>query len=165
MFCVPGIIFGGTEGVRSRFLFFAPDLAFGGTVGIGSHFHVFRSRTCFQRYRGRQVPFSCFALPDSLSAVPGALCPVIMFCATVLIFGGTMGVGSRFHILRDRNHFRRYRGRRVPSSFFSISKPLSAVPWASGPIFMFSAPGHVLGVTEGVVSRFLVLRSLTRFRQ
>jgi hypothetical protein len=43
-------------------MFNAPELFFGGTEGVGSRFRVLRSRTCFRRYRGRPVPFSCFAL-------------------------------------------------------------------------------------------------------
>jgi Plant mobile domain len=42
---------------------------------IGSRFHVLRAPTHFRRYRGRQVPFSCFALLDSFSAVPRASGP------------------------------------------------------------------------------------------
>jgi hypothetical protein len=41
MFCTPGLVFGDNEGVESRF-------------------QVLRTRTRFLRYRGRQVPFSCF---------------------------------------------------------------------------------------------------------
>jgi hypothetical protein len=51
-----------------------------------------------------------------------------------LVFGGTEGVGSRFHLLR-------------PESF-------SAVPRASCPVFMFSAPGHVFVSIESVWSHF-----------
>jgi hypothetical protein len=82
MFCVPGLIFGGTEGVGSRcfalldsfseepsasglvFTFCDPGLIFGGAEGVGSRFQVLRARTHFRRYRGRRVPFSSFALPD-----------------------------------------------------------------------------------------------------
>jgi hypothetical protein len=98
---------------------------------IGSRFLVLRVRTHFWRDRGSRVPFSCFALPDSFSAVPSAPDPIFMFCATGLVFGdtegvrfcfplpghffgGPVGVGSRFHILRSRTRFRRYRGRWVP---------------------------------------------------
>jgi Transposase family tnp2 len=38
---------------------------FPGIKSVGSRFHVLRSRTHFQRYRGRGVLFSWFALPDS----------------------------------------------------------------------------------------------------
>jgi hypothetical protein len=59
---------------------------------FGSRFHVLRSQTHFRRYRGRRVPFSCFACPHSLSAVQRTSCPVFMFCAPELIFGGTESV-------------------------------------------------------------------------
>jgi hypothetical protein len=65
MFCASGLIFGGIEAVGPVFMFCALGLIFGGTEGAGSSFHVLRSRARFGRYRGRCVPFSCFALPDS----------------------------------------------------------------------------------------------------
>jgi hypothetical protein len=46
-------------------LFSAPEHVFGGAEGVGSRDHVLRYRTHFQRYRGRQVPLSCFASSDS----------------------------------------------------------------------------------------------------
>jgi hypothetical protein len=88
-----------------------------------------------------------------------------MFSAPSHVFGGTKGVESRFHVLRARTHFRWYRGRRVPFLCFTLSDSLSAVPRASHPVFIFSAPGYVFGGTEGVESRFHVLRSRTRFGQ
>jgi hypothetical protein len=130
-----------------------------------SRFHVLRSQTRFRRYRGRPVPFSSFALPDSFPTVPRASDPVFMFCPPGLIFGCTEGVRSHFHVLRSRTHFRRYRGRRVPFSCFARQNSISTVPWASGPFFMFCAPGLVFSVTEGVRSRFQVLRARTRFRR
>jgi hypothetical protein len=134
IFYPPGLVFGGTEGVPSRFhvlrsrtcfrryrgrrvrfsRFTPPGLVFGRTEGVGSRFHVLRWWTHFRRYRGRQVPISRFALPDSFSTVPDASCPVFLFCAPGLVFSGIEGVGSRFHVLRSRTHFQRYRGRRVP---------------------------------------------------
>jgi hypothetical protein len=140
------------------FIFCAPGLGFGGTEGVGFRFHVLRSRTRFQRYRRRLVPLSFFALPDSFSAVLRASCPVFMFCAPGLVFGGTDGVGSRFHVLRSRNHFQRYRGRRVPISYFALPDPFLTFTRALVPDFIFCAPVHVFGGTEGVVSRFKVLR-------
>jgi hypothetical protein len=204
MFCAPGLIFGGTVGVRSLFhilrhrthirwyrgrsfpfscfslpimfsaiprasspvfMFLAPGLVFCGAECVGSHFHVLCSRTSFRRYRGRRDPFSCFALPDSFSAVPWVSGTVFMFCAPGLIFGGTVGVRSLFHILRPRTHIRWYRGRSFPFSCFSLPIMFSAIPRASSPVFMFFAPGLVFGDTEGVGSLFYVLRSRTRFRQ
>jgi hypothetical protein len=202
MFCAPGLIFGGTEGVGSRFyvlcvrthfpryrvrrvpfsccvpsnsflavprasgpvfLICAPGLVFGGTEGVGSRFLGLRVRTCFRRYRGRRVLFSCFALPDSFSVVPRVSGPVFMFRAPGLIFGGTKSVGSHFHVLRSRTRFRRYRGRQFPFSCFAIPDSFSAISRASGLVFMFCAPGIVFGGTEGVGSRFHVLRARTRF--
>jgi hypothetical protein len=99
MFCAPKLIFGGTEGVATRFtlpdsfpevsttsgpvfMFYAPGLVFGGNEGIDSCFHFLSSRSPFPRYRGRQVPFSYFSLPDSFSV-------------------GNDRVSSRFHVLRS----------------------------------------------------------------
>jgi hypothetical protein len=83
-----------------------------------------------------------------------------MFRVPVLVFGATEGVGSRFHVLRSRNHFRRYQGCRVPFSCFELPDSFSAIPTASGLVFMFCAPGHVSGGMEGIGSRFIVLRPL-----
>jgi hypothetical protein len=100
--------------------FHVPGHVFGGAEGVRSHFHVLRFRTHFRRFRGRRVPFSCFALPDTFSAVPRATGPVFMFCVPALVFGGTESVGSCFHVLRARTHFRRYRWRPVPFSCFAL---------------------------------------------
>jgi hypothetical protein len=147
------------------FMFCAPGLAFGGFEGVVSRFHILCSRTRFGRYRGRRASFSCFALPDSFLAVPRASGPVFMFCAPALIIGETEGVGSHFHVLRYRTRFGRYCGRRVPFSCFALADSFSIVPRASGPVFTFCAPGLIFGGTEGVGSRFQVLRSLTHFRR
>jgi hypothetical protein len=165
-------------------MFCAPELIFGGNEGAGSRFLVLRSRSHFPRYRGRRVPFSCFAHPNSFSAVQRASCPIFMFCAPGHVFGGTEGVESRFHVLRARTHFHGYRGRWVPFSCFALSDSFSEVPSASGPVFMFCVPGLVFDGTEGVSSRFIfcasglvfngtegvgsrfhVLRAQTRFRR
>jgi hypothetical protein len=90
---------------------------------------------------------------------------VFIFCAPKLVFGGTEGVGSRFHVLRSRTHFRRYRGRPIPFSCFPLPDMFLAVPRASGPFFMFGALGIVFGGNECVGSRFHVLCSWTRFRR
>jgi hypothetical protein len=145
------------------FLFFVPGLIFGGTEGAGSCFHVFCAWTHFRRYRGRRVSISCFALPDSFSAVTRASVSIFMFCALELVLGDNEGVGSCFHILRYQTRVRRYRGRRVPFSCFALPESFSTVPRASGPIFMFCTPGHVFGGPEGVKSRIHVLRYRTRF--
>jgi hypothetical protein len=124
-------------------MFCVPRLIFGGNEGIGSRFHVLRARTHFRRYRGHRVPFSCFARPDSFSAVPSASGPV----------------------LRSRTHFRQYRARQVPFSCFARLDSFLAIQRASGPIFKFCAPGLIFGGTEGNGSRFLVLCSWTSVRQ
>jgi hypothetical protein len=146
-------------------MFCATEHVLGGAVGVGSSFHVLRSRTHFRRHRELRVPFSCFSLADSFSSVPGARYPIFMFYATRLIFGGTECFWSRFHVLRARTRFRRYRGRRVRFSCFALRDTFSAVPKASSPFFMFCVPGLVFGGTEGVRSRFHVLRSQTCFRR
>jgi hypothetical protein len=220
MFCVPGHVFGCTEGVGSSFRGWRSWTRFDGTEGVGSrfhvsrarthfwryrrrlsHFHVLRSRTNFRRFRGRhvpcssfasrthfgryrgrrshfhvlpaqtrfrryrghRVPFLCFALADSFSAMPRALGPVFMFSAPGLVFGVTEGVGFRFLVLRCRARFRRYRGRLVLFSCFALPYSFSAVPSASGPVFMFCAPVLIFGGTEGVRSRFHVLCARTCF--
>jgi hypothetical protein len=136
------------------FMFCSHRIVFGGTGGIGSCFHILCSQTRFRRYRGRRVPFSCFMLPNSLSEVPWASGPVFMFCSPRLVFGGAEGVGSRFHVLRSGTHFRRCRLRRVPFSCFERTNSFSAVPRASGPVFVFCAPGLVFSGTVGVRSLF-----------
>jgi hypothetical protein len=165
-------------------MFSAPELIFGGTVGVGSFFNVLHAQTRFRRYRGRRVTFSCFPRPDSFSAGTRASGPDFMFCAPGLVFGSNEGVGSRFHVLRARTHFRRYRGRRVPFSYLTrpdsfsaeprASRPISCfvrpnsfsgITRASGPVYMFCALELIFGCTEGVGSRFHVLRGRTRFRQ
>jgi hypothetical protein len=122
-------------------------------------------RTQFRRYRWCRVPFLNFAIQYSFPTVPRASGPVFMFCAPELISSGTVGIGSRFHFLRTRTHFRRYRGRRVPFSYFALPDSFSAVPRASGLVFMFCAHGLVFGGFEGIGSSFHVLRSRSRFRR
>jgi hypothetical protein len=182
MFCTPGHVFCGTNGVGSRFHalrswthfrlyrgrrfpFSAPGLVFGGTEGVGSRFHILRSRTRFWQYRGRQVPFSYFVLSDSFSTVPRASDPVFIFYASGLVFCVTEGVECRFLVLHGRTYFRRYRGRRVPFSYFVLPDTFSTVPRASGPVFIFYAPRLIFGVTESVECRFLVLHVRTHFRR
>jgi hypothetical protein len=135
-------------------MFCAPRLIFGGIEGVASNFHVFNARPHFRRYRGRPVPFS---------SVMSASCPLVMFCAPRLVFGGPEGDKSRFHFLRSRTPFRRHREWRFPLSYFALPDSFSAVTDETCPIFMFCAPGHVFGSTEGVESCFHVLRSQSRF--
>jgi hypothetical protein len=146
-------------------MFSAPGYVFGGTGGVGSRFHFLRTRTCFRRYHGRPVPFSCFVYPNSFSTVSRASGPVFMFCASRLVFAGTEGVGSRYHVLRSQPRFRRYRGRRVSFSCFALLDSFSAISGASGLVFLFYAPGLIFDGTKGVGSHFYVLRFRTRFRR
>jgi hypothetical protein len=90
--------------------------------------------------------------------------PFSYFCPPRLIFGDAESVGSRFHALRARTHFRRYRVRRVPFSCFVLPDSFWAVLNASGPVFIFCPPELVFGGTEDVGSRFHVLRARTRFQ-
>jgi hypothetical protein len=122
-----------------------------------SRFHVLRAQTSFMSYRGRQLPFSSFARLESFSALSRESAPVFMFCALGFIFGGTKGVGSRFHILRAQTSYRLNQGLWLPFSCFALPESFSAVPRASGPVFMFCAPGLIFGDTEGVGCRFQVL--------
>jgi hypothetical protein len=155
MFCAPGPVSGGSEDVRSSF-------------------HLLHSRTRFRQYRGRRVPFSCFALPDPfqteqsaeysfhVSSVSGL---VFMFCDPRVILGGSDGVGSRFQVLRCQTNFLRYLRRRVLFICFSLPDSFSTVPRASCPVFIFCAPGLIFRDTEDVGSYIHDLRSLTHFRR
>jgi hypothetical protein len=164
-------------------MFCAPGLIFGSTEGFGSCFDVLHTRTSFRRYRGCRVLLTSFACPDSFSSVPMALGPIFMFCAPGLVFGGTEGFGSRFYVFHAQTCFRRNRGRLVPFLYFlhldsylavlrasdSVfmlwrTHSFSAVPRSSGPVLKFCVPGLVFDGTEGIKSRFQVLRSQTRFR-
>jgi hypothetical protein len=145
------------------FQFCAPGQLFGGTEGIGSRFHVMRSPTHFLQYRSHRGSISCFTLPNSFRAVQRASGTVFKFCAPGLVFDGTEGVGARFHFLRSRTLFARYRGRRVLFSCFALPNSFRAVPRASGTVFKFCAPRLVFDGTEGDRARFHVLRSRTLF--
>jgi hypothetical protein len=140
------------------FLICAPELVFSGTEGVVSRIHFLRAHTWFWRYQGRRHPFSCFALPDSVSTILRASCLVFMYCVLGLVFGGTEGVWSRFHVLCARTRFWRW----VPFACFVRPESFTAVPRTSGPVFMFCVAELVLLGTEGVVSRFHVLRARTR---
>jgi hypothetical protein len=183
MFCALGLVFGGSVGVGPVFMFCAPGHVFGDTKGVGSNFHVLRSRTHFQRYRRRRVPFSYFALSDSFWAIPRASCPFVILRAVRLVFGGTEEAGSSFRILRW-TRFGRYRGHHVPISCLALLKSFSTVPRAPVPfsyfalpdsfwavswvpilIFIFRAHDPVLAGTDVVESRFHILRSRTRFQR
>jgi hypothetical protein len=203
MFCVPRFFFDGTEGVRSRFhllsartrfrryrgcrlpfpYFALPD-SFPAVPRASGPVFVFCTPNSFSAIPRLPIPFSYFALSDTFSAVPRSSDPVFMFCVPILIFGGTKGAGSHFHVLRSRTRFRRYPGcpipfscftlrthfrlyrrRRVPFSCFVRLDSCSALPRSSDPIFMFCVFGLIFGGTECVGSRFKVLRVWTLFRR
>jgi hypothetical protein len=145
-------------------MFCVPGHVFDANVGVGSRFHVLRARTHFRPYRGCRVSFSCYARPNSFSAVMRATSPVFMFYAPGLILGGNEGVESYFHVLRSRSRFLWYRGRRVRFSCFACPDSFSAVLRALGPLYMFCGPELILGDTDGVGSHFHVLRGRTHFQ-
>jgi hypothetical protein len=130
MFCVSGLIFGGTVGVGSGFHVLLTQSHF---RRRRSHFHVLRSRTIFDDAEGVVSRFHVLLL-DSFSAVRGCR--------------------SRFHVLRSRTRFRRYRELRVPFSCFALPDSFSIIPRVSAPVFMFCGPGLIFGGSEGVGSRF-----------
>jgi hypothetical protein len=174
-------------------MFYALRLVFSCTEGVGSCFIVLRARTHFRRYRGRRLPFSSFAHPNSFSVVPRAsglvfkFCsaglivpralpksfpaiprvfgPVAKFCAPKVVSRDTEGVWSRCLVLRTQTHFRRYREHRVQISCFALPDSFSTVPRASNPVFMFCAPRLVFSGTVRVGSSFHILRSRTHFRR
>jgi hypothetical protein len=156
MFCAPDTFPAVPSASGPVFIFCAPGLVFVGPEGDGSYLHVLRAKTHFWWYRGRRVPFSCFAFPDTCSALRRAWGLDFIFCAPRLVFGGNEGVRSHFHVLRSRTRFRRYGGRWVlfscfacPNSFltvprvlfscFTLPKSFHLVLRASGPVFMFCA--------------------------
>jgi hypothetical protein len=112
----------------------------------------------------RQVPFSCFVRTESFLAVPRATGYVFTFCATGLVFGGTDGVRSCFHVLHSRTSFLSRRVRRIPNSCFAPDS-FSVKTMVSGPVFMFCAARVVSRGNEGVGSRFQVLRARTHFQR
>jgi hypothetical protein len=90
------------------FMFCAPGYVFDGAECVGSRFNVLCAWTHFCRSRGRRVPFSSFALPDTFLTVQRASGTFFIFCAFGLVFDGNEGAGSRFHLLRSRSRFLRY---------------------------------------------------------
>jgi hypothetical protein len=163
MFCAPRLVFGGIENVRSSFALLNSFSAVPRRRVL--FFHVLRSRIHFWRYRRRRVLFSCFALPNSFSAVSRAPVPVLMFCGVGLILIDIEGLESRIHVFRSRTRFRRSRRRWFPFSYFALPSSFSAVPRASGPVFLFGAPGLIFDGFEGVGSSFHASRSRTHFRR
>jgi hypothetical protein len=140
-----------------------PRLIFDGIEGVGSRFHILRSRTRFRPYRGRQVLFLCFMLPDTFWAAPRARGPFFMFYASRFVFNGTESVRSCFYVCLSRTRFGWNRGCRVQFSCFALIISFWAVPRATSLVFILCAPGLIIDGTEDVGSRFHVLRSRTRF--
>jgi hypothetical protein len=165
MFCASGLVFGGTEGVETRFHVLLARACFRWNRGFGSRFHVFSFPDSFSTLRRLSGPIFMFCARTHFRRYRGHQAPVFMFCDPGHVFGGTEGVGSQFHVLHFQTHFRRYRGRRFPFSCFALPYSFSAVPRASGPVFMFCAPGLIFGGTKGFRFRFHVLRSRTCFRR
>jgi hypothetical protein len=120
------------------FMFCAHGLVLSGTEDVGSRFQILRSMTHFRRYRLKRGPVYMSCAPGLIFYGNEASGPVFIFYAPVLIFYCTEGVGSRFHVLRVRTHFLRYRGCRIPFSCFARPDSFSAVSKASGPVFIFS---------------------------
>jgi hypothetical protein len=133
-------------------MFCAPERVFGGTEGVGSRFLVLRSKSHFRQYRGRRDPFSCFPRRDSFSAVPRASALVFRFCAPGLVSRGIEGIRSSFHVLGARTRFWRYQGCQLPFSCFGLPYSFSTVPRASCPVYIFCAPVLIFGGNEGVDS-------------
>jgi len=147
------------------FKFCAPGRVLGVSLGVRYCFQVFRSRTRFRRYPGRQVLVSSFALPDAFSASLRASGPVLTFCAFGRVLGVTERVVSRLQVLRSGTRFRCYRGYRVLFSSFALPDAFWAIPGALCPVFKFCAPGRVFDVDKRVGTRLHVLRSPTLFRR
>jgi hypothetical protein len=135
-------------------MFCAPELVFGCTDGVRSRFHVLRPRTRFQRNRGRRVQFSCFAVPNSFSAVPRVSGPVFIFCPSGLFFGDTEGVGARFSCFARPDSFSAVPRASGPIFMFCTSGLFFGVPRVSGPVFLFCVPVLIVDGTEGVGSHF-----------
>jgi hypothetical protein len=165
MFSAPGLVFNGTEGVDSRFHVFQGQTHFRRYRRRQVAFSSFRPQTHFRRCRGRRVSISSFVLSDTFSAARRASGPVFVFCSPRHVFGGAEGVESCFHVWRSQTRFRRFRGCRVPFSCFASPLSFSSVPRASGLVFLFCAAGIVFDGSEGVESRFHILRVRTRFRR
>jgi hypothetical protein len=116
------------------FMLCAARFVWGGTELVKSCFYVLCSRNYFRRYRGRRVPFLCFALSHSFSTVPRTLGTDCMICVLGLIFGGPTASGPVFKFC-------------APRLFFDDTNGI-------GSRFLFFS-------TEGVRSCFHVLRSRT----
>jgi hypothetical protein len=174
MFCAPGLIFDGIDGVVPCFDVLRARTLFWRCRVRRFLFSCFARPTHFLRYRGRRVSFSYFALPDFFSMVPSASGPIFIFCVLGIVFmfsapgnvfGHAEGVGSLFHVLRSLTCFWRYRGHQILFSRFARRDSLSAEPRATTTVFMFFIPTLIFGGTKGVGSRFQASRSRARFRR
>jgi hypothetical protein len=88
------------------FMFCASGLIFGGNEAVGSHFHVLRARTRFWRYRGVMSRFHVLHVWNHFRPYRGCRVPLSCFVRK-LVYGGTVGDGSHFDVLRSLTHFRR----------------------------------------------------------
>jgi hypothetical protein len=145
---------GSTEGIESSLHILCFHTFSGGNEGVRSRFLILCSRTRFGRKRGRQVLFSCFALPDPIWAELRALNSVFIFLAPGLISVGAEDIGYHFHVPFSRTSFQQYRGRRDPFSCFALPNPRAELR-ATSQILMVLAPGLVFSGTRGVRSYFL----------
>jgi hypothetical protein len=124
-------------------MFCPPGHIFDSTVCVGSHFHVLRSWTRFPRYLRRQIP--CFVLSDHFRR--HRRCRVPIYCFALPDAFLTISRAS------------------VSFLCFALSDSFSSVSRAFGPFFMFCAPRPIFGGTDGVKSRYIILRSRTHFRR
>jgi hypothetical protein len=92
MFCASGLVFGGAEGVRSRFHRLIP-------------FSYFPLPDMFLAIPRASGPVVMFYAPGLVYGGTEGVGLVFMFCATGLIFEGTEGVPTRFHVLRSQTSF------------------------------------------------------------
>jgi hypothetical protein len=81
-----------------------------------------------------------FCAPESIFSDIEVTRSSLMFCTPRLIFGGTEGAGSNFHVLL------------LPNPFLTVLR-------TRGPVFLFCAPGLIFGGTESARSNFHVLHS------
>jgi hypothetical protein len=88
-----------------------------------------------------------------------------MFCAPRLVFHGTEGVPSRFHVFPFPDMFSAVTRASGPFLCFALPDSFLMVPRASGPVLTFCAPDLIFGGTGCVWSRFNVLCSQTRFQR
>jgi hypothetical protein len=119
LFCAPGLVSGDTEGIRSCFSGFTLHDSFSAVPRASLPVFTFCASGLVFGFRVSGLVFTF---------CPWALGPVFMFSTPGLVFSGIEGVGSRFHDLRTRSHFRRIRGCPLPFSCFPLSDTFSVVP-------------------------------------